>query len=133
MKKPVAIALAFLFNFTVLLPGASGYSDCAAKCSRQMAKAHQHASMGPASLAAPNCCSAAMKNTCEMGMTVEVKIPEFSMAGHHTHSPEPIGIGFVSNDTESDLFGRTQSNRRFITGEIKPKIPLYLKKLALLC
>ncbi len=133
MKRSVAIALAFLFSVSVLLSGASGYSDCAAKCAYEMAKAHQHAAMGSAGLAAPNCCSGAMKNTCEMAGTVEIKIPECSMTSQRTVTPDPIGFGFLPGDTGSDRLRQIQSNRRFITGEIKPKIPLYLEKLSLLC
>ena len=54
MKKSIAITLIFLFSATVLLSSASGYSDCAAKCALEMAKAKQHASMGSMGLAGPN-------------------------------------------------------------------------------
>jgi hypothetical protein len=133
MKKPVAIIIAFLFSVTVLLSGAFGYSDCAAECAREMAKAHQHASMVSASLAAPNCCSGTMKNTCEMAQTPEIKIPECSMTSHQTGSPDPITIGFLPSDAETDIFQPTQSNRRFIVGEINSKLPIYLRTLSILC
>jgi hypothetical protein len=133
MKKPVAITLTFIFSVTVLLSGALGYFDCAAECAREMVKAHQHASMGSASLAAPNCCSGAMKNTCEMAQTLEIKIPECSMTSHQTVSPDPISIGFLPSDTETDIFQPTQSNRRFIVGEINSKLPIYLRTLSILC
>ena len=133
MKKPIAITLVFIFSLTVLLSGAFGYSDCAAKCAREMAKTNQHASMGSVGLAAPNCCSGAMKNTCEMAQTIEIKIPECSMTSHQTVSADPISIGFLSGDTETDIFRPTQSNRRFITGEINSKLPIYLKTLSILC
>jgi hypothetical protein len=133
MKKPVAITLAFLFSVTVLLSGAFGYSDCAAICAREMAKAYEHASMGSASLAAPNCCSGAMKNTCEMAQMREIKIPECSVTSHQTVSPDPISIGLLPSDTDTDIFQPTQSNRRFFVGEINSKLPIYLKTLSILC
>ena len=133
MKKTVAITLAIIFSVTVLLSGAFGDSDCAAKCARQMAKSHQQASMGSASLAAPNCCSGAMKNTCEMAQTLEIKISECSMTSHRTVSSDPIGIGFLPSDTETDFFRPTQFNRRFIAGKINSKLPIYLKTLSILC
>ncbi len=133
MKKPVAIALAFLFSVGVMLSGAFGYSDCAAKCAYEMAKAHQHVSMGAPGLAAPNCCAGTMKNTCEMAGAFEIKIPECSITGHQTVSPDPAGVGFLSSDNESDRFRPNPSNRRSFTGEMKPKLPLYLEKLSLLC
>jgi hypothetical protein len=132
MQKLVAITLAFLFSVTVLLSGAFGYSDCAAICAREMANANQHTSMGPASLAAPNCCSGAMKNTCEMAQTPEVKIPECSMASHQTVAPDPISIGLISSDTNLYNLRSTQSNRRFFVGEINSKLPIYLKTLSIL-
>ena len=133
MKKPIAISLTFIFSLTVLLSGAFGYSDCAAMCAREMAKAQQHASMGSAGLAAPNCCSGAMNNTCAMTQTLEVKIPECSMASHQTVAPDPISTGFISSDTKLDNFRSTQSNRRFFVGEINSKLPIYLKTLSILC
>lgn len=133
MKKTVAITIAFLFSFTVLLSGAFGYSDCAAKCAYEMAKAHPHASMGSATLAAPNCCSGAVKSSCEMAGTVEIKIPECSMTSHQTVSPDPISFGFLPNDTETDISRPTPFHRRFITGEINSKLPTYLKTLSILC
>jgi hypothetical protein len=133
MKKPVAITIAFVFSLTVLLSGAFGYADCAAMCAREMAKAQQHAAMESAGLAAPNCCSGAMKNSCEMAQTIEVKIPECSMASHQTVAPNPISIGFISRDTGLDNFRSTQSNLRFFAGGINSKLPIYLKTLSILC
>jgi len=134
MKKPIAIALAVLFSITVVLSGAFGYFDCAAKCAYEMAKAHPHAAMGPTTLNAPNCCSGGMKSTCEMAGTLEIKIPECSMTSHQTVSAYPIYIiGFLPKDTETDISGPTPSHRRFITGEIKSKLPIYLKTLSILC
>ena len=46
MKKIVAAILTFVLTLTVLISGASGYSDCAVKCMRAMAKAHPHATTG---------------------------------------------------------------------------------------
>ena len=133
MKKPIAIVLAFLFSATILLSGAFGYSDCAAICAREMAKAHEHASMGSASLAAPNCCTAAMKNTCEMAQTIEIKIPECSVTSHQTVSFNPINIGFFPSDTDIDIYQPIQFNPQFIVGEINSKLPIYLKTLSILC
>jgi hypothetical protein len=133
MNKPVAITFAFIFSLTVLLSGAFGYTDCAAKCAREMEKANHHASMGSLGLAVPNCCSGAMKNTCQMAQTIEIRIPECSMTSHQTVSADPISIGFLPGDTETDIFRHTQSNRRFITGEISSKLPIYLKTLSILC
>ena len=133
MRKPAAIALVFLFSVTMLVAGASGYPDCVAKCADERAKAQQHASMGSASLAAPNCCSGAVKNTCEMGRTVEIKIPECSMVCHTPLFPKPIGIGFLSSNAETDRFRPNQFNRRFSADEKKPKRPIYLETLSILC
>ena len=133
MKKPVAITLAVLFSVTVLLSGAFGYSDCAAICAREMAKANHHAAMGSASLAAPNCCSGAMKNTCEMAQMLEIKIPECSVTSHQTVFPDSISVGFFPSNTDTDIFQPTQSNRRFIAGETNSKLPIYLKTLSILC
>ena len=133
MKKPVVITLAFVFSVSVLLSGASGYSDCAAMCAREMAKAQQHASMGSAELAAPNCCSGAMNNTCEMARTIEVKIPECSMASHQTVAPDPISIKYISGGTGLDNFRAAQSDWRFFAGAINSKLPIYLKTLTILC
>jgi len=133
MKKSVALAFAFLFSVSVLLTGAFGYSDCAAKCGHEMARASQHAAMESTGLAAPNCCAGAMKNSCEMAGAFEIKIPECSMTCRRTVAPDSIGIGFLSRDAESDRFQPHPSNRRSFIGKINLNIPLYLKKLALLC
>jgi hypothetical protein len=133
MKKPVVLAFSFLFSVSVLLTGAFGYSDCAAKCGHEMAKASQHAARELPGLAAPNCCAGATKNTCEMAGAFEIKIPECSMTCRRTVAPDSIGIGLLSRDTESDLFQPNPSDRRSFTGKINFNIPLYLKKLALLC
>ena len=132
MKKPVAITLTFIFSVTVLLSGAFGSSDCAALCAREMAKANHHTSMPSASLVATNCCSGAMKNSCEMAQMLEIKIPACSVPCHRTVSADPFSIGFLPSDTDSDIFQPTQSNRRFIAGEINSKLPIYLKTLSIL-
>jgi hypothetical protein len=98
-----------------------------------MAKDHPHASMGSTHLAAPNCCSGAMKNTCEMAGTLEIEIPECSMTSHQTVSPNPISLGFIPSNTEIDVFQPAQSNHRFIVGEINSKLPIYLRTLSILC
>jgi hypothetical protein len=132
MKKSIAITLIFLFSVTVLLSGAFGYSDCAAKCAYEMAKAHQHASMGSVGLAAPNCCSGTMKNTCEMAGTPEIKIPECSMTSHATGTPAPAGVGILSSNTETDIIRAAQSDPRFIAGQINKTPPIYLRTLSIL-
>jgi hypothetical protein len=132
MKKTVAITIAFLFSVTVLLSGAIGFADCVAECAYEMAKAHPHASMGSATLAAPNCCSGASKGNCNMAGTVEVKIPECSMTSHQTVAPDPISIGFLTSDIETDFFRTAQFSRRFIAGKINSKLPIYLKTLSIL-
>jgi hypothetical protein len=133
MKNPVALAFAFLFSFSVLLTGASGYFDCAAKCGHEMAKTSRHAAMEPTGLAAPNCCAGAMKNTCEMAGAFEFKIPECSMTWRRTVAPDAIGIGFLDRDAATDRFQPNPSDRRSFAAKINLQIPLYLKKLALLC
>jgi hypothetical protein len=133
MKKPFALSLIFLFSVTVLLSGASGYSDCAAECAYEMAKAHAHSAMGSAMLKAPNCCSGAMKNTCEKGSRVEVKIPECSMSCHTPGSPKPISIGFLPNDSGTDRFRPAPFNLQIRADEKRPKPTVYLETLTLLC
>ena len=133
MKKTVAITIAFLFSVTVLLSGAIGFADCVAECAYEMAKAHPHASMGPATLTATNCCSGASKGNCEMAGTVEIKIPECSMTNHQKVTPDPISIGFLFSDTATYFFRPTQFNRQFIAGKINSKLPIYLKTLSILC
>lgn len=133
MKKPTVIILTFLFSATVLLSGAFGYSDCAAKCAYEMAKADQHASMGTAGLAAPNCCSGTMKNTCEMAGAPEIKIPECSMPSHPTSYPDSTGVGFLSGNIETDIPPATQTDLHFNAGQINKSPPIYLQTLSLLC
>jgi hypothetical protein len=133
MKKPSAILLAFLFSLTVFLAGASGYFDCAAECAYKMATVHSHSAMGFAKLTAPKCCSGAIKNTCEMGRTVVIKIPECSTACHASVYPKPISIGFLSNDSGANRFRPTPFNLRISANEKRPKRPTYLETLSILC
>ena len=133
MQKLFAISLAFLFSLTMLLSGASGYSDCAAECAHEMAKVHSHSAMGISTLTAPNCCSGDMKNTCGMGRTVVVKIPECSTMCHAPVSSKPISIGFLSNDSGMNRFRPTSFNLQIRADEKRPKRPVYLETLSILC
>jgi hypothetical protein len=133
MKKPAAISLLFLFSVTALLSGAFGYSDCSAECAHEMAKAHAHASMGSATLAEPNCCSGSMKNTCEMGRMVEIKIPECSTAHPAPMFPKLNSIGHLPNNSATALFRTTPFNRQISADEKRPKRPVYLETLSILC
>lgn len=133
MKKFVAITLTFLLGITVLISGASGYSDCAVKCMREMAKAHPHAAMGSVSLRVPNCCSGAMQNTCEMNSAPQVDILECSIMSHPTVSPKWIGTGIISSDADSDHILTTPVGLRFIAGQLNKTPPIYLLTLSLLC
>lgn len=133
MKKFVAITLTFLLGITVLISGASGYSDCAVKCMREMAKAHPHAAMGSVSLRVPNCCSGAMQNTCEMNSAPQVDIPECSIMSHPTVSPKWIGTGIISSDADSDHILKMPVGLRFIAGQLNKTPPIYLLTLSLLC
>ena len=133
MKKSIAITLIFLFSAFVLISSAFGYSDCAAKCAYEMTKAHQHASMGSAGLAAPNCCSGAMENTCEMSGAPEIKIPACSMPSHSTVSPDPNSVGFLAGNIETDLLRATQTDPPFNTGQTNKTPPIYLQTRSILC
>jgi hypothetical protein len=133
MKKSIVITLIFLFSVTVLLSGAFGYSDCAAKCAYEMAKARQHASMGSTGVAAPNCCSGAMKNGCEMTGTPEIKIPECSLPGQPTVTPNPAGVGFLSGNMETGIRRATQTDLQFNSSHINKSPPIYLQTRSILC
>ncbi|MGD2036913.1 MAG: hypothetical protein PVH28_03455 [Desulfobacterales bacterium] len=133
MKKPAAISLVFLFSVTVLLSGAFGYSDCAAECAHEIAKVHAHASMGSATLTEPNCCSGAMKHTCEMGRMFEIKIPECSTAHPAPVFPKPNSIGYLPNNFATDHFRLTPFNPQISADEKRPKRPVYLETLSILC
>lgn len=133
MKKTIAITLIFLFSATILLSSAFGYSDCATKCAYEMAKAHQHASMGSMGLAAPNCCSGTMDNGCEMAGAPEVKIPECSIPSHPNSNPSPNGVGFLSVNAQTDITGVTQADLQFNTSQTNKTPPIYLQTLSILC
>lgn len=133
MKKSIAIVLTLIFSATVLLSGAFGYSDCAARCAHEMAKARQHATMGSMGLAAPNCCSGTVKNACEMAGTPEIKIPECSMPSQSTVIFNPAGIGLLSGNIETDITCLTQAGRQFNSDHINKTPPIYLQTLSILC
>jgi hypothetical protein len=133
MTKYVAITLVFLFSVTVLISGASGYSDCEVKCLREMAKARPHAEMGIVSLRLPNCCSGGMKNTCEMNSTPTVQIPVCATTSNPMPPPHMVVIGLVSSDAESDQIPAIQIDLRFKAGHVNKTPPIYLRTLSILC
>ena len=133
MKKFIAITLTFLLSITVLISGASGYSDCAVKCMREMAKTHPHAAMGSVGVQMPDCCSGGMQNACEMNSAPQVNLPEFSIMCHPTVFPHLSAIGFSSSDADPDLFPTTRVDLRFITGQPNKTPPIYLLTLSILC
>ncbi len=134
MKKFIAISLTFILGITVLISGASGFSDCAVECQRAMQKAHPHAAMASVSLRVPNCCSGDMNNTCEMSPAPLVKIPECSITCNPTVSSNLISIGSITSDALTD---RNQANhldlRIIIAGESIKTPPIYLRTLSILC
>ena len=132
MKKIIAITLLFLFSATGILSSAFGYSDCAARCAYEMAKAHQHAAMDAMDLAAPNCCSGMMKNACEMAGIPEVKIPECSMLRHRHSNPDPTAIGFISVNRTTGFPPADQTEAPFNTGQTNKTPPIYLQTLSIL-
>jgi hypothetical protein len=132
-KKIFAIILVFMFSMTVLVSGATGYSDCAVKCMRAKAKTQTHAAMGPTNLQMPSCCSAGLKNTCEMNSAPQVKIPECSIASHPTVSPEWTYVGFATINTDSGLFRTTRVDQRLVNGCLTKPPPIYLLTLSILC
>ncbi len=133
MKKFVAITLTFLLSITVLISGASGYSDCAVKCMREKAQTHPHAAMGSGHLQMPDCCSGGLKSTCEMNSAPPIKISECSIMSYPTVSPHLSAIGFISSDADSDLFRTTPVDLRFIAGQLNKTPPIYLLTLSILC
>ena len=132
-QKIFTLILVFLFSITVLLSGATGYSDCAVKCMRAKAMAQSHAEIGSVNMQMPTCCSAGLKNTCEMDSAPQVKIPECSIASHPTVSPEWTHVGFKTLNTDSDLFRTTQVDQRFVNGCLTKPPPIYLLTLSILC
>jgi hypothetical protein len=133
MKKIVAIALAAVLTLTVLISGASGYSDCAARCMREMAKAHPHAAMGSTSPSLPDCCSGNMQSPCEMNTAPDVKIPECSITNHPTASVHLSAVGLMSGLSDTDLTRKQQVVLRTNVGEFYKDPPIYLQTLSLLC
>jgi hypothetical protein len=133
MKKLVAKTLIFLLPLTVLISGASGYSDCAVKCMREMAKAHPHATMGSKHLRVPDCCSGGMQSPCEMNKAPQVKIPECSIASHATVFANLIGIGMISSNADSDHIRTMQVALRTIAIVSYKDPPIYLRTLSILC
>ncbi len=133
MKKFFAIPLILIFSVTALLSGAMGYSDCATKCAYEMAKAHQHASMGSMGLAAPNCCSGTLKNGCEMTGAPEVKIPECSMPSYPNSTLNLKGVGFISGTIQRDITGVSFAGLQFGTSQSNKTPPIYLQTLSILC
>ena len=133
MKKIVAAILTFVLTLTVLISGASGYSDCAVKCMRAMAKAHPHATTGSTNLRVPDCCSGGMQSACEMNSAPQVKIPECSLTSQPTVSAHLIGTGMISTDTDSHHIRRMQVALRTVVGEFYKDPPIYLRTLSILC
>ena len=133
MKKLIAITLTCVLTLTVLISGASGYSDCAVKCMREMAKAHPHASMGSIHLRVPDCCSGGKQSPCEMNTAPQVKIPECSIASHPTVSANLMGIGMTTNVADSDHIRLMSAGLRTIIGESHKAPPIYLRTLSILC
>ena len=132
MKKIVAITLTAVLALTVLISGASGYSDCAVRCMREMAKAHPHNAMGSTSLRLPDCCSGGMQSPCEMNTAPEVKIPECSIASHPPVFTHLAAIGVMSGVADSDPTRTPQVGLRTIVGKYYKDPPIYLQTLSLL-
>lgn len=133
MKRIVAITLTAVLTLTVLISGASGYSDCAVRCMREMAKTHPHAAMGSTVLHIPDCCSGSRQSPCEMNAAPEVKIPECSIASHPTVSTHLTAIGVISGVADTDPTRTSQVGLRTIVGEYYKDPPIYLQTLSLLC
>ncbi|MGD8960881.1 MAG: hypothetical protein PVF29_06300 [Desulfobacterales bacterium] len=133
MKKIVAITLTAVLTLTVLISGASGYSDCAVRCMREMAKAHPHNAMCSTSLRLLDCCSGGMQSRCEMNAAPEVKIPECSIASHPTVSTHLTAIGVMSGVADTDPTRTPRVGLRPIVGEYYKDPPIYLQTLSFLC
>ena len=133
MKKTVAITLTTVLTLTVLISGASGYSDCAVRCMREMAKANPHTAAGLSNLRLPDCCSGSMQNPCEMNTVPEVKIPECSIASHSTVVTHFKTIGMISGVADADISRILQVYLRTIVGEFYKDPPIYLQTLSFLC
>ncbi len=133
MKKLIAITLTCVLTLTVLISGVSGYSDCAVRCMREMAKAHPHAAMGSTHLSVPDCCSGGKQSPCEMNTAPQVKIPECSIASHPTVFANLTGIGMATNVADSDHIRSMPAGLRAIVAEFHKDPPIYLRTLSILC
>ena len=133
MKKLIAIILTCVLTLTVLISGASGYSDCAVRCMREMAKDHPHAAMGSTHLRVPDCCSGGEQSPCEMNTAPQVEIPECSIASHPTASENLIGMGIASSVTDSDHIRSMPAGLHTIVAEFHKDPPIYLRTLSILC
>ena len=132
MKKIVAITLTAVLTLTVLISGASGYSDCALRCMRKAAGTQPHATMESTSPRLPDCCSGSMQNPCEMNTAPEVKIPECSIATHPTGATHFKTIGMISDVADADISRILQVYLRTIVGEFYKDAPIYLQTLSFL-
>lgn len=132
-NKLLAITLAFVLTLTVLISGASGYSDCAVRCMREMAKAHPQATMGSTHLRVPDCCLGQAQSPCEMSSAPEVKIPECSIASHPRVSAHLVSIGIIASDAEPDHIRTLLVGLRTIVEENFKDPPIYLRTLSILC
>ncbi|MDX1708383.1 MAG: hypothetical protein R3274_07270 [Desulfobacterales bacterium] len=130
--KLVAITLICVLTLTVLISGASGYSDCAVRCMREMAKAHPHATMGATHLRLPDCCSGGKQSPCEMDTAPQVKIPECSIVAQPSVFANLTGIGMTSSDADSDHFRTVQVASRMVAGEFYKDPPIYIRTLSFL-
>ena len=133
MKKLVAIALTFVLSITLLISGASGFSDCAVECQRAIQKTHAHAAMASPNLLVPHCCSGDMQNTCEMNRPPLVDIPECSVTSNPTVSSNLSGVSSISGDTVADHNHAAQVDLRFMAAESNKTPPIYLRTLSILC
>ncbi|MGD8342752.1 MAG: hypothetical protein PVI38_20010 [Desulfobacterales bacterium] len=133
MKKTVAITLTTVLTLTVLISGASGYSDCAVRCMREMAKANPHTAAGLSNLRLPDCCSGGMQSPCEMNTAPEVKIPECSIASHPTVFTHLIAMGAMQGLADADLTPTPRVGLRTIVGKFYKDPPIYLQTLSFLC
>lgn len=134
MKKIVAIILTSALTFTLLISGASGYSDCAVQCMQEMAKAHPHTAVDSIDLRMPNCCSGRMITPCEMNTAPEVRIPACSIMRHHsTVSANLLGLGLTSSTADTTDIRAVNVGLRLFLGKFYKDPPIYLHNLSLLC
>jgi hypothetical protein len=132
MQKLVATTLTFVLTFAVLISGASGYSDCAVRCMREMAKAHPHAAMGSTRLRVPDCCSGNRQSLCEMNTVVEVKIPECSIPYSPTVFSYLSAVGMIARPADVEPARPLQVGQRILVKEFYKDPPIYLQTLSLL-